>query len=128
MKILIAEDDRTSRLFMTKFLSRYGTCYHALNGLEAIDIFEESLKDNKAFDLVCMDIMMPKVDGIKTLQAIRELEKKYKFSPCKVIMTSALSDEGSVSESYALGCDAYIWKPIDIKKFSQKLKEMGLIE
>ena len=65
MRILIAEDDLVSRKFLFKFLSRYGECDLVVDGLEALDAFLISIKDDRHYDLICLDIMMPKVDGIK---------------------------------------------------------------
>lgn len=127
MKILIAEDDQTSRIFMVKYLSRYGTCDVALNGIEAIEMFKKSVEEGEVYDLICLDIMMPKIDGIKALETIRSYEKKSKLNQTKIIMTSALYDDASVEESFNFGCDSYAWKPIDIKKFSENLSKLGLI-
>lgn len=128
MKILIAEDDVTSRLFMRKFLERYGECFMAMNGIEAVDLAADAIKSNDYFDLMCLDIMMPKVDGIKALTTIRHLEKtsKKKLVPAKIIMTTALNDKVTVEEAYEAGCDAYAWKPIDIEKFKEELIKIGL--
>jgi len=130
MKILIAEDDLTSRLFMNKYLSKYGTCDLAMNGMEAIDQVASALEKQEPYNLICLDIMMPKVDGIKALKTIRELEETLLSSgqiPAKVIMTTSLNDKDTVDEAYKLGCEAYAWKPIDIEKFNDVLKKLGLI-
>lgn len=131
MKILIAEDDLTSRLFMKKFLSRYGECELAMNGMEAIELVMNSLESGNPYDLICLDIMMPKIDGIKALIAIRELERakgEVLTNVSKIIMITALNDKKTVDEAYQNGCDAYAWKPIDIEKFSKVLKKLELIE
>jgi len=131
MKILIAEDDLTSRLFMKKYLSKYGECDVAMNGIEAIDLVMNAVETNEHYDLICLDIMMPKVDGIKTLKTIREMEKSYLkagMKPSKVIMTTALNDKATVEEAYEHGCQAYAWKPIDVIKFNEVLKSLELIE
>ena len=130
MKILIAEDDLTSRLFMNKYLSKYGACDVAMNGMEAIELVASALENGKPYDLICLDIMMPKVDGIKALKTIRELEQTFLSTrqiPSKVIMTTALNDKDTVEEAYKLGCEAYAWKPIDINKFNDILRKIGLI-
>jgi two-component system chemotaxis response regulator CheY len=77
MKILIAEDDLTSRKFLSKFLSKYGECDIVIDGLEALDAFLISLKEKKPYDLICLDIMMPKVDGVKVLKNMKVLEAQY---------------------------------------------------
>jgi two-component system chemotaxis response regulator CheY len=129
MKVLIVEDDMASRRFMHKFLSRYGECDVAGNGLEAIDLFIEALKSEKKYDLICLDIMMPKLDGMKTLKIFRNIEKEKGITDSdkvKIIMTTALNDKKTVTQSYESGCEAYAWKPIETDKFLQTMKELGL--
>ena len=74
MKILIAEDDLTSRQFISKYMSAYGECDVTVDGIEAIEAFIIGLDSKNPYDLICLDVMMPKVDGIKALKTIRELE------------------------------------------------------
>ena len=131
MKILIAEDDLINRMFMKKYLSYYGDCDLAKNGMEAIECVTKALQKEEHYDLICLDVMMPMVDGFKALQSIRELEKAH--SKChnelaKVIMTTALNDRDTVNEAYRLGCEAYVWKPIDVDKFGEVLKELELVQ
>ena len=75
MRILIAEDDRISRSFLQKFMQSYGEVDMAVDGMEAVDLYMDSIKQNNRYDLLCLDIMMPKVDGLKVLKVIRQLEK-----------------------------------------------------
>jgi len=130
MKILLAEDDLTSRMFMQKYLSRYGQCDIVMNGLEAIDKFEKSFEDNELYDFICLDIMMPKVNGLTALKEIRKIEKKKLTSTqkkAKIVMTTALNDQESVNDAYDCGCNAYAWKPIDLKQFKKMMEELDLI-
>jgi len=130
MRILIAEDDLTSRKFMVKFLSRYGECDLVVDGLEALDAFLLSIKENKKYDLICLDIMMPKVDGIRILQTIRDLEEQKGISKeerSKIIMTTALAETQLVQQAFDIGCDAYAAKPIDTEKLVKVLEEFNLI-
>ncbi|EHQ89985.1 response regulator [Desulfosporosinus youngiae] len=130
MRILIAEDDLTSRKFLFKFLSQYGECDLVVDGLEALDAFLMSLKEGKPYDLICLDIMMPKVDGVKVLKAIRDLETQKGLLPekrAKVIMTTALAETQFVQNAFEIGCEAYAAKPIDITKLLEVLQRLGLI-
>ncbi len=125
MKILIAEDDLTSRKFLFKLLSNYGECDIVVDGLEALDAFLMSIKDNEPYNLICLDIMMPKLDGVKVLKSIRDYEIQKNIAPqqrSKIIMTTALSDIQYVQKAFDIGCDAYAAKPIDIDKFIEVLK------
>lgn len=130
MRILIAEDDLTSRKFLFKFLSKYGECDLVVDGLEALDAFLISLKDNKPYDLICLDIMMPKVDGVKVLKHIKDLETQKGILPekrSKIIMTTALAETQFVQNAFDIGCDAYAAKPIDTDKFVEVLQKLGLV-
>jgi len=129
MRILIAEDDMVSRKFLSKFLSQYGECDLVIDGLEAIDAYMMSLKDEEPYELVCLDIMMPKVDGVKVLKAIKDLENQKGLQPeerTKIIMTTALSEAQFVQRAFEYGCDAYASKPIDIEKLIEVLDKLGL--
>ncbi len=130
MRILLAEDDFVTRKFMTGFLSKYGECDVTVDGMEAVDAFMMALEDDAPYDLVCLDIMMPVMDGYQALMGIRNLEKERnipKEKEAKVIMTTALNDEGNVKMAFELGCTVYSGKPIDKEKFEQVLKKFGLI-
>ncbi len=127
-KILIVEDDMISRKFLNRFLAAYGDCDSVVDGLEAIDAYLMSLKDNEPYDLICLDIMMPKVDGVKVLKAIRDLEKqnaKAGSARVKIIMTTALGETQIVQQAFDYGCDAYASKPIDTLKLSEVLQKLG---
>ena len=63
MKVLVAEDDLASGKFMQKLLSKYGEVVLARDGIAAVDEFVNAVSTNERFDLICMDIMMPKILG-----------------------------------------------------------------
>ncbi|HWQ79826.1 MAG TPA: response regulator [Anaerovoracaceae bacterium] len=131
MRILIAEDDMVSRNFLSKFLSKYGECDLVVDGLETIDAFLIALKDKDPYHLICLDIMMPKVDGVKTLKAIRDLEKQYGIPQekrVKIVMTTALAEAQLVRKAFEYGCEAYAAKPIDTNKLIEVMEKLGLIE
>lgn len=130
MKTLIVEDDMVSRQFLYKFLSRYGECDLTVDGIEALDAFLIAMKEGNPYELVCLDVMMPKVDGIRVLKALREIEKQQNVEEekrVKVIMTTALAGTQMVQEAFLYGCEGYAAKPIDTDKFTEVLKKLGLI-
>jgi len=130
-KILIAEDDVVSRKFLNKFFSKYGERDLVVDGLEALEAFMMSIKDEEYYDLVCLDIMMPKVDGVKALKVMRDLEVQHKLdeSRCaKIIMTTALGETQVVKTALEYGCDAYASKPIDLEKLVEVLEKIGIKE
>lgn len=128
MRILIAEDDMASRRFLMKFLKEYGECDITVDGAEALEAFLLSHRENNPYDLVCLDIMMPKLDGTKVLKAIREIEKDKKIETdkrTKIIMITALNDSGNVYSSFDIGCEGYAVKPINIEKLIEVLGKLG---
>ncbi|MCM1045666.1 MAG: response regulator [Candidatus Gastranaerophilales bacterium] len=130
MKILLAEDDYVTRKFMTNFLSKYGECDVTVDGMEALDAFTMALEDEEPYDLVCLDVMMPVMDGYEALKGIRDLEEERNTPPdkaVKVIMATALNGEKNVKKAFDLGCTVYSGKPIDQEKFEEALTQLGLI-
>lgn len=131
MRVLIVEDDFTSRKLMQNILAPYGDCDIAVNGNEAVEAFESALKQKNPYDLVCMDIMMPEMDGQEALKQIRAIEKKHDIrgnKETKVVMTTALDDPKNVVEAYYKGgATSYIPKPIDRQLFVHLLRNLGLI-
>ena len=128
MKILIVEDDLSSRKFLCKFMSGYGECDITVDGMEGLDAYLIALNDGDPYDLVCLDIMMPKVDGVKVLKTIREIEKQRNIEndeKVKVIMTTALNQVDLVKNSFDSGCEVYAAKPIDIKKLDSVMEKLN---
>ena len=68
MKTLIVEDDFTSRLLLQEILKRYGAVHIAVNGREAVDAVRAAAESDESYDLICLDIMMPEMDGYQALK------------------------------------------------------------
>ncbi|KUO77017.1 MAG: histidine kinase [Clostridia bacterium BRH_c25] len=131
MRILLAEDDLASRKFLSKFLSTYGECDITIDGMEALEAFMMAWDEEKPYDLICLDIMMPELDGIKTLRTIRDIENQKgveESKRVKIIMTTALNDSDSVFSAFGTGCEVYAAKPIDTKKLVEVMKKLDLIQ
>ena len=128
MKILIVEDDLVSRKFLYKFMSDYGQCDITVDGMEGLDAYLIALDEDEPYELICLDIMMPKVDGVKVLKTIREMEKQRGIEGderVKIIMTTALNDVDIVKDSFDSGCEVYANKPIDIKKLENVMEKLN---
>lgn len=132
MKALIVEDDSTSRKLLQGILSAYCVCNMAIDGEEAIEAFRAASDAGAPYDLICMDIMMPKMDGHEALAAIRDLEKEMGVPPekeVKAIMTTALGDPKNIVQAfYREGAAVYLVKPIGKKKLLEEMRTMGLIK
>lgn len=131
MKCLIVEDDFISRRILKELLSPYFDCDIAVNGEEAVTSFHLAHEGKRPYDLICMDIMMPEVDGNEALRRIRDLEKGMGIAQnleVKVIMTTALDDPQTVIHSYYKGgATSYIVKPVSKQKLLLDLRKLGLI-
>jgi two-component system chemotaxis response regulator CheY len=130
MRALVVEDDLTSRILLRTFLSRFGECDVAVNGIEAVDAFGLAVAQGLPYDLICMDIMMPEMDGHSALAKIRALETAagtlWKHH-VPVVMTTALDDIKQVWASYESLCDGYLTKPIDSVALREQLRTLGLV-
>lgn len=131
MKCLIVEDDFISRRILKELLSAKFDCDIAVNGEEAIQSFKLAHEGKRPYDLICMDIMMPGIDGQEALRCIRELEHEMATPPSlevKVIMTTALDDPKTVVQSfYAAGATSYIVKPVSKQRLMAELRKLGLL-
>lgn len=131
MKFLVVEDDFTSRLLMQEILKQYGTVHIAVNGKEAVEAVQKELKWGDKYDLICLDVMMPEMDGQKALEKIRALEKEkgvFSSEGMKIIMTTALDDSKNVRTAFYNLCDSYLVKPIDKEKLVAELEKLGILK
>ena len=130
MRILIAEDDMISRKFLQKFLSTYGDCDLTIDGIESVDAFLMAHEESRPYDLVCLDIMMPKLDGLRVLKIMREFEGEKGIEEdkrVKIIMTTALIEQQTINQCISLGCNTYITKPIDTNELINIMKDIKLV-
>jgi two-component system, response regulator len=101
---------------------------HLPDGAEALDFIftrgkyaDRSIEDKPK--VILLDLKMPKVDGLQVLRAIRS-DDRTKFIPV-VVMTSS-KEEKDIIQSYSLGVNAYVVKPVDFKSFSKAVSELGM--
>lgn len=131
MRFLIVEDDFTSRKFLQGILSSHGDCDMAVNGKEAVEAFETALEAGTPYHLICMDIMMPEMNGQDALKQIRSIERNHgvrSVDEVKVVMTTALDDPKNVVEAYYKGgATSYVPKPIDRQLFMHLLRNLKVI-
>ena len=112
--ILIIEDEPTiNRIVSNYFLKENYTVLSALDGFKGLQLFSQ----NK-IDLVCLDIMMPNVNGWDVAKTIRET------SDVPIIMMSALSEEEDILKGYSLKVDDYITKPFNPKILVAKVNNL----
>ena len=115
MTVLVADDDRTTRFILRQILKRdFGaTIVEAEDGGQAITALGE-----REFDLVLLDLHMPRVDGIGVLKAMRGIPR---LASLPVVILSADRDEVHVRQALALGVLGYLTKPFPPEQLSQRL-------
>ena len=130
MKTLIVEDDSICREVLQNILSAYGECHVAENGRQAVDAFRLSIESDQPYQLICMDVIMPQMDGQAALNAIRRIEKVLGIQSqhgVKIIMTSALRDKQTITTAFKELCDGYLFKPVGKPQLLEKIRALGLI-
>lgn len=131
MKTLIVEDDLTSRLLLQEFLKEYGPIQIAVDGEEAVAAVRAASEAGEFFDLICLDIMLPEMNGIEVLRRLREREEARGIvlgQGSKILMITALGGIKDVMEAYSNLCDGYLTKPLDKAQFQEELGRLKLIE
>ena len=131
MKSLIVEDDFTARKLMQVYLSDLGESFIAVNGKEAVDVAREAIEKKEPFDLICMDIMMPEMDGNEAVKIIRQIEKDNGIeglSGVKIIMTTARGQSEDIFGAFNTGCESYLIKPVRKPALMQEIEKLGLFQ
>lgn len=127
MRSLIVDDVEMNRELLALFLDGTGDLVFAESGEEALERVSETLAADSGFDLICMDISMPGMDGHEALKKIREMEVAH-GSPRAVafMVTSSSSPHDMFNALVEAGCDDYLTKPLMHKTFMELLEKHGL--
>jgi len=111
-RILLVDDEQSIQTLLSYPLRRDGyDVVQATDGRQALDRFDE-----QEFDLVVLDVMLPKIDGLEVCRRLR------KHSPVPIIMLTAKSEEIDKVVGLELGADDYITKPFSLREFSSRVK------
>ena len=111
MKVLIVDDEEMIRGVLKEYVEfEGGTAYEAVDGMQAVKLCREN-----DFDIILMDVMMPKLDGFS---AVKEI-KKIKNIP--VIMLSARGEEYDKLFGFEIGADDYVTKPFSPKEVMARI-------
>jgi two-component system, response regulator len=121
--ILLVEDNPDDERLTLRALRRGNIANEILvarNGEEALTMV---LNANPLPSVILLDLKLPKVDGLEVLRQIRANERT-KLLPV-VVLTSS-SEESDIIESYNLGANSYVRKPVEIEKFTEAVRQLGL--
>ena len=125
------EDDFTSATVLQKIMSEFGDVTLASDGKEAISIYTDNFTNGERYDLICLDIMVPEIDGQEVLRIIRNHEIENGNSSLekrsKIVMITALNDIDNLMESFREQCEGYIIKPFSREKIRRTLSQLNVI-
>lgn len=119
-RILLIEDNPDDRELMKVALEESHLVNEVLvatDGEEAVEI----LSSNEVFSLILLDLRLPKLSGLEVLKVIREKTRRVPV----VVLTSS-DEEQDIIESYDLGANSFIRKPVDFANFLEVTKQLGL--
>ena len=96
-----------------------------LDGQEALEyLFRQgAYRDAPRPGLILLDMKMPKVDGLRVLERVKQ-DPELKSIP--VLMLTSTDDQREVNRCYALGANSYVVKPIQYEEFQARIKALGL--
>lgn len=131
MKSLVVDDDFFNRRILQAILASYGECHIAVDGKEALFAYKQALAEEAPYDVICLDIMMPELDGQEVLRNIRQIEKDKNIlgsDSVKIIMTTALDDKDNIKTAFKEQCESYLIKPISKSKLLKILTDLELLK
>lgn len=115
LKILLVDDEPATLQLVRRLLQADGhDLYEAIDGEQAVQVF-----DSVRPDLVLLDVVIPKMDGLEVLSALRQRDKM-----CGIIMVSALTSEQLAVKSMLGGADDYVNKPFRLKTIRLSIRQV----
>lgn len=131
MKILIVEDETSLQDLMQLYLADLGPCDTADNGIEAFQAVKQAIEAGRPYDLICMDVMMPEMNGLEAMKKIRQIEFKHFYeglTSAKIIIITAKDMAKDMVTAYHAGCEAYITKPFTRETLLEQIHQLGLMQ
>ncbi|MBE9068803.1 response regulator [Leptolyngbya cf. ectocarpi LEGE 11479] len=129
--ILLVEDNPDDEALTIRALNRHHISNEVIvahDGVEALDyLFGTGLYADRDIDyqpaVILLDLKLPRLNGLDVLRHLRQ-DERTKLLPVVVLTTS--NEEQDLLDSYNLGCNSYIRKPVDFLQFSEAIRQLGM--
>jgi CheY-like chemotaxis protein len=129
--ILLVEDNPRDEALTRRALKKSNICNEVIvahDGVEALDyLFSTGMyadrQTQETPQLILLDLKLPKVDGLQVLQKIRATERTRRLP---VVIFTSSSEEEDLINSYNLGANSYVRKPVDFDQFLEATRQLGL--
>jgi two-component system chemotaxis response regulator CheY len=127
MRFLVVDDDFSSRELIKAIVTPYGSCDLALDGSEALSRFLRALEDDQPYDFIFLDVVMPGLSGLETLDAIRNIESSYNIHGprrVKILIITGYYDPKLSIRTFQKDCESYLSKPFMPRHILDKVQTM----
>ncbi len=109
-RVLAVDDNRTNRTVLTHMVEGFGCQIEtASSGAKALEVLRQAVRAGDPFDIVLLDMQMPGMDGEQTAEALRS---DPSLKQAKIIILTSMGKRGDAARLEALGCSAYLLKPV----------------
>lgn len=134
MRCLIADDSLLHRSLLREMMSSVADCETVCDGDEAVRSVKLLWSERRRYDLICLDIDMPKMNGHEALLSIREFESGLERTGAipigawtPIIMVTAHRDPETVFSTFRAGCEGYVPKPVSRRRLFGELKRLKVL-
>lgn len=131
IKILVVDDNFPTRKVLGRVLEEFGACDFAENGKIAVDAVRLALEEKDPYQLICLDIRMPEMDGTNALKQIRAMETLHGINlgknSAKIVMITSVDEHASIFQTFRENCDGYLIKPVRKNELIVLMRGFGMI-
>lgn len=131
MRILVVDDDITTRLILQNHLEQFGPCDTCADGVQALEQFKDSLESGRPYNIVFMDVLLPSMNGIEALLEMRrvEVQEKKPVGEFKAVVLSTVDGIETIRNAFfQAGVYDYLTKPLDRDRVSIVMQEIQGLE
>jgi two-component system, chemotaxis family, chemotaxis protein CheY len=128
VRFLVVDDDFFFRELLKAIFSPYGLSDLAIDGSEAISCFRRALEDDQPYDVIFLDVVMPGLSGLETLDCIRQIESSYNIhgsKRVKILVVTGFNDPKLSVRTLRKDCESYLAKPFTPKQILDKVRELS---